>query len=88
MGWRFRKSFQIAPGVRVNFGRKTASLRVGGRGFGLTSGTSGSRWTVGIPGTGLSYSQRIDGRRAPVGSALVGLFWLAVSVIFVIWLLF
>jgi len=30
MGLRFRKSVKIAPGVRVNFGKKGSSLSVGG----------------------------------------------------------
>ncbi len=32
MGLRFRKSVKIAPGIRVNFGKKGSSLSIGGRG--------------------------------------------------------
>lgn len=57
MGWRFRKSVKIAPGVRVNFGKKSTSVSVGGKGYRKTfSSTGKTTTTVGIPGTGLSYS--------------------------------
>lgn len=58
MGFRFRKSVKIAPGVRLNFGNKSSSVSFGGKGFRHTISTSGRRTTsVGIPGTGLSYSE-------------------------------
>ena len=62
MGFRFRKSFRIAPGIRINISKKgLSSVSLGGRGATLNVGSdSGSRVTVGIPGTGLSYSERLD----------------------------
>ncbi len=54
--FRFRRSVKILPGVRWNFGKSSTSLSIGGRGAHYTFGTSGSRTTVGIPGTGLSYT--------------------------------
>ena len=54
--FRFRRSVKLFPGVRWNFGKKSSSLSIGGRGAHYTVGTSGSRTTVGIPGTGLSYT--------------------------------
>jgi hypothetical protein len=54
--FRFRRSVKIFPGVRWNFGKNSTSLSIGGRGAHYTFGTSGSRTTVGIPGTGLSYT--------------------------------
>lgn len=58
MGLRFRKSVKIAPGVRVNFGKKSASVSLGGKGGRVTYSTSGRKTTtVGIPGSGLSYSK-------------------------------
>jgi hypothetical protein len=61
MGFRFRKSFRIAPGIRINLSKKgLSSVSLGGRGATLNVGSdSGSRVTVGIPGTGLSYSERL-----------------------------
>lgn len=57
MGMRFRKSKKIAPGVRVNLNAKSASISIGPKGFKKTFSTSGrTTTTVGIPGTGVSYS--------------------------------
>ncbi len=55
--FRFRRSIKLLPGVRWNIGKKSTSLSFGGRGVHYTVGTSGSRSTVGIPGTGLSYTE-------------------------------
>ena len=58
MGYfRFRRSIKILPGVRWNIGKKSTSVSLGGRGLTYTLGTKGSRTTVGIPGTGISYTQ-------------------------------
>jgi hypothetical protein len=57
MGWRFRRSIRIVPGVRVNLGLTRASFSVGPRGFTYNVGSKASRVTVGLPGTGLSYTQ-------------------------------
>ena len=57
MGMRFRKSKKIAPGVRLNLSAKSASISIGPKGFKKTFSTNGrTTTTVGIPGTGLSYS--------------------------------
>ena len=57
MGLNFRKSFKIAPGVRVNVGKKgVSSVSVGGKGARVSVGKKGTRTTVSAPGTGLSYS--------------------------------
>lgn len=64
MGFRFRKSFKIAPGVRVNLNKKSASISVGTKGARITKSTSGrTTTTVGIPGTGISYSQSHTSKR-------------------------
>jgi hypothetical protein len=59
VGFRFRRSFRLLPGIRLNVGGKSASLSFGGRGFHYTVGTAGRRVTVGLPGTGLSWSQKL-----------------------------
>lgn len=57
MGFRVRKSFKIAPGVRVNVGSKSMGVSIGGRGLRYSVNTrTGARTTVSIPGTGVSYS--------------------------------
>jgi hypothetical protein len=57
VGFRFRKSVSILPGLRVNFSTGGTSLSLGRRGFHYTLGPKGTRVTVGIPGTGLSWTQ-------------------------------
>lgn len=60
MGFRFRKSIQIFPGIKLNISKSGLSLSLGPRGLKYTVNSSGrSTATVGIPGTGLSYSKTI-----------------------------
>ena len=60
MGLNFRKSFKLCKGVRVNLGKKGASITLGPRGMHYTISTSGRQTaTVGLPGSGLSYSKTI-----------------------------
>lgn len=57
MGLRFRKSIKLAKGVNLNIGKKSVGLSVGGKGARYSINSSGRRTTtVGIPGSGLSYS--------------------------------
>jgi Protein of unknown function (DUF4236) len=56
MGFRFRRSVRILPGVKVNFSGSGASVSLGTRGLHYTIGPKGSRVTAGIPGTGLSWT--------------------------------
>lgn len=56
MGMRFRKSKKIAPGVKVNIGKKGASVTLGAKGVHHTISTTGRKTTsIGVPGTGISY---------------------------------
>jgi hypothetical protein len=66
--FRFRRSIKILPGVRWNIGKNSSSVSLGGKGLTYTTGTKGSRTTVGIPGTGLSYTQVHHHSSAPPGS--------------------
>lgn len=66
MGFRFRKSFKIAPGVRVNVGKKSIGISAGVKGARVSVNSSGRKTTtVGIPGTGLSYqkTEKIGGTK-------------------------
>lgn len=56
MGFRFRRSIKIAPGVRINLGKTGASISAGVPGARVTFGKHGTRTTVGVPGTGASYT--------------------------------
>jgi Protein of unknown function (DUF4236) len=54
--FRFRRSIRILPGVRVNLSKSGVSTSVGVRGAQVTFGHDQVRTTVGLPGTGLSYT--------------------------------
>lgn len=64
MGFRFRKSIQIVPGVRLNLSRSGVGYSVGGKGMRITKHANGrvSR-TLSVPGTGISHQQTL--RPAP-----------------------
>jgi hypothetical protein len=57
MGFRFRRSLKVLPGVRINLSGSGASVSLGARGFHYTIGPRGTRVTAGLPGTGLSWTQ-------------------------------
>jgi hypothetical protein len=57
VGFRFRRSVKLFPGLKVNLSKSGASLSLGGRGFHYTVGAKGTRVTAGIPGTGLSWTE-------------------------------
>ena len=62
MGLRFRKSIKIAPGVKINLGKKSVGMSIGGKYGGMSfNSKSGSRVRASIPGTGLSYSSKLGG---------------------------
>lgn len=60
MGLRFRKSIKIAPGVRLNIGKKSAGVSVGSKygGFSVNSRT-GMHKRVSVPGTGVSFVSKV-----------------------------
>lgn len=62
MGWRFRKSFKIAPGIKLNLNKKSTSVTFGGKGFHYTVNSNGKKTkTAGIPGSGLYYTETTGG---------------------------
>ncbi len=64
MSFRFRKSVKIAPGVKLNFNKKSTGITFGGKGFHYTVNNKGKRTTsVGVPGTGLYYSNTSGGNK-------------------------
>lgn len=61
MGFRFRKSISICPGVRLNIGKNgLSSVSVGARGASLSFGRQGTHANIGLPGTGLSYRTKLS----------------------------
>lgn len=61
MGWRFRKSFKVMPGVRLNVSRRSVSATLGGGPFSVNVSSRGTYANASIPGTGMSYRQRLSG---------------------------
>lgn len=54
MGFRVRRSFSLAPGVRLNLSKGGFSTSLGGRGCSVNIGRRGVSSSLGIPGTGVS----------------------------------
>jgi hypothetical protein len=64
MGFRFRKSFKIAPGVRVNVGKNSVGISAGVKGLRYSvNSRTGARATAGIPGSGLYYTTTVGGQK-------------------------
>jgi Protein of unknown function (DUF4236) len=66
MALRFRQSFQLFPGVRLNLSSSGVSASFGVPGATINVSGRGVRNTVGIPGTGISFSQLHGGGSTPV----------------------
>ncbi len=61
-GLRFQKRISILPGLlRINLSKSGASASVGPRGADVNIGTHGMTTNAGIPGTGISYRQKVGG---------------------------
>lgn len=70
MGFRFRKTVKIAPGVKINFGKKSVGMSVGNKYAGVSvNSRTGARARVSAPGTGLSYSTKIGSSSAHRGDS-------------------
>ena len=93
MGFNFRKSFKIAPGIRLNVGKKgISSLSAGPKGAKVSIGKKGTRTTVSAPGTGLSYSQYSPYKKDSITDkkdtpSKVGIYLIAGIVVFILLLL-
>lgn len=53
---RFRRSFTLFPGVKVNVSKGGMSITVGRKGFHLNFSRRGVKQTVGLPGSGISQT--------------------------------
>jgi hypothetical protein len=87
MGFRFRRSIKIAPGLRVNLSKAGPSVSFGGRGLTTNVSVRGTRHTVSIPGTGVSYSTKREHSegtyRRPLGTGRrIGVIFLGCVVLF------
>lgn len=87
MGFRFRKSIKLAPGVRLNISKSGVSTSLGRRGATLNIGPRGTRGTVGLPGTGISYSEKLSGPQQPSRGSGAGFVFGLALVALVAWFL-
>lgn len=68
MGLKYRKSIKIAPGVKLNVGKKSAGISVGGKYGGVSvNSKTGVRTRTSLPGTGISYTSS-PGKKASASS--------------------
>ncbi len=68
MGFRYRKSIKIAPGVKMNISKNGIGFSAGVKGARVSVNSKGRvTKTVSIPGTGISYSEtsKLDNTKAP-----------------------
>jgi len=73
MGLRFRRVFSVLPGVRINVSKSGLSTSIGTRGADVNIGRHGVTTNAGIPGTWLSYRQKMGSRGSKLGIiALIG----------------
>jgi len=59
MGLRFYRRVRLIPGLRVNASRSGLSLSVGHRGAWYTIGPHGRRVSLGLPRTGLFWTEHV-----------------------------
>jgi hypothetical protein len=62
MGLRFRRRIKIFPGLWINLSKSGASTSLGGKGLTVNLKNGKAKTTIGLPGTGLSYSQSTSGK--------------------------
>jgi hypothetical protein len=73
MGFRFRKRVKLLPGVTLNVSKTGVSTSIGRSGATVNIRKGRTKTTIGIPGTGLSYtdetstpSKRLGGAEHPL----------------------
>jgi len=60
MSWRFRKTFKVLPGVKLNLTRHGLSATLGAAPFSVNVGPRGVYRNISIPGTGVWSRERLD----------------------------
>lgn len=60
MGFRFRKSIKVLPGIKVNIGKTGIGVSAGVKGAHIGVNKRGTYTDVGIPGTGISSFNYLD----------------------------
>lgn len=74
MPFRYRRRIRVGKGLYVNLGKKgITSVTVGRRGASMNVNRKGTRESIGVPGTGLSYQTKRKTGCLGCGSVLVTL---------------
>ncbi|WP_339806766.1 DUF4236 domain-containing protein [uncultured Marinobacter sp.] len=60
MAFRFQRRIKIAPGIRLNVSKRGVGLSAGPRGATMSVGRRGVYGNVGVPGTGLSFREKLN----------------------------
>jgi len=73
MGLRFYRRIKVLPGITLNIGKTGVSTTIGTRGAHVTVAKDRTRRTIGLPGTGLSYtrSERAGAGRAALTTLVI-----------------
>ena len=92
MGLRFQRHLSLIPGVRVNLSKTGASLSIGHRGAWYTIGPRGQRASVGLPGTGLSWTEYRRGHphghgRPPTAMHRVAFALIVGAILLLVWVM-
>ena len=85
MGFRFQKRIRIFKGLTLNLSQSGTSWTVGGRGASVNVRGDKLTGNAGIPGTGISYRERLDAQSTEPSASKPGIG--AGTVVFVIFLL-
>ena len=84
MGFWFQKRIRIFKGLTLNLSKSGTSWTVGGRGASVNLKDGKATGTVGIPGTGLSYRERLDDTGATgsgKGGGVGWMVWLVIAIL-------
>lgn len=64
MGMRFRKSIKLAPGVKLNVGKKSMGVSIGSKYGGVSvNSKTGVRGRASVPGTGISFTETAHSKK-------------------------
>lgn len=76
MSFRCRRSIKLLPGIRINLGKRSTSISLGGCGANvMVQPGHKMRATVGLPGTGLSFNEGGNVVRTRVPMPTAGITW-------------
>jgi hypothetical protein len=83
MGFRLQKRIRLFKGVTLNLSKSGTSWTLGRRGASVNIKDGNATGNVGIPGTGLSYRERLNGQTSGATGSIV---LVIVLVAVVVWL--